>query len=120
MRSPGRHLAIACGALAFAFLCASPALAQLQKRRGLNPEQKKCADCHQKEIAAFRARSVQHPLVRKGECESCHRRHGVVGVLRLTAQDPDLCMSCHAGAEGKPAAPFSHPPRRTTKWTPLP
>jgi predicted CXXCH cytochrome family protein len=82
---------------------ATPA-AQLRKDRTLRPGQKTCLDCHDREASAYRSRASVHAPVRAGTCESCHRRHGVVGVLRLAAGDPDLCLSCHAGTEAPGAA----------------
>src|SRR6478752_4933151 len=29
------------------------------------------------------------------DCESCHKRHGVVGALVLKEEEPGLCLSCH-------------------------
>jgi predicted CXXCH cytochrome family protein len=117
-------------------LAAAPAfaqtqdLAQLQKQKGLRPAQKTCIECHGKELEAYKARASSHAPVREGKCEACHLRHGVVGVLRLAAADPALCLGCHApagqaesaqGAPGKAAAgkpagaaakpmTFNHPP----------
>ena len=82
-------------------------LAQLQKQKGLRPAQKTCVECHGKELEAYKARASSHPPVREGSCEACHLRHGVVGVLRLSADDPALCLRCHAAAEQAEAAKSS-------------
>jgi len=94
----------------------SPAEAQLKKGKVLRPDQKTCVDCHAKEVKDYAARSSKHAPVAAGTCEACHKRHGVVGVLRLVAEDPDLCLSCHTkegqkgGGPHPPAMTFPHPP----------
>jgi predicted CXXCH cytochrome family protein len=88
-----------------AFILAPPAEAQLKKGRVYKAQQKSCADCHGKEIKEFERRRTVHAPVAAGECESCHLRHGVVGLLRLSSEDPKLCLSCHAGAGGAATEP---------------
>jgi len=120
-----RFLALPLVLLAAAFLSAAPAEAQLRKGKVLSPTQKSCVDCHSKEASAFNAHASKHEPVREGQCEACHLKHGVVGVLRLAAGDPDLCLACHtmdgaavpkAGARKEavpkkalPVHKFSHP-----------
>ncbi|MBI3450305.1 MAG: hypothetical protein HY049_15500 [Acidobacteria bacterium] len=121
-----RLLALPLFLLAAALLVATPAEAQLRKGKALSPNQKSCVDCHSKEAAAYNGRASRHEPVRDGNCEACHLRHGVVGVLRLAAGDPDLCLTCHTmeGAAAQrtgsrkeavtarplPAHRFAHPP----------
>ena len=106
---------------AIAALSAAPAEAQLKKGKALKSKGKTCVECHEREVEDYRARESQHAALRDGDCESCHRPHGVVGILRLKAEDPDLCLSCHGaevqgGSAERPAGAakpmtFSHPPR---------
>ncbi len=98
---------IAAGLAAAPALAGPQSLAQLQKQKGLRPAQKTCVECHGKELEAYKARASSHAPVREGRCEACHLRHGVVGVLRLSADDPALCLRCHAAAEQAEAAKSS-------------
>ncbi len=80
---------------------AGEAGAQLKKGKLRKTERQDCLDCHQKEAKDYGARDSIHPAVKAGDCQACHLRHGVVGVLRLAAQDPELCLACHP-MEGEP------------------
>src|SRR6266545_3249757 len=33
------------------------------------------------------------------QCETCHKRHGLVGVLNLQEEEPKLCYRCHKKEE---------------------
>ncbi len=96
-----RTLRVTLAAAAAVSALVSGAEAQLRKGKALRPEQKHCVECHAKESAAYSSRSSKHEPVREGKCETCHLRHGIVGVLRLSAEDPALCLTCHA-MEGAP------------------
>lgn len=89
-----------------ALLCPSAAEAQLRKGRVFKSEKRACTDCHKTELRDYRGRKSTHAPVREGQCESCHQRHGVVGLNRLVSEDPLLCLSCHA-PEAKAAATAS-------------
>lgn len=80
---------------------APPAGAQLKKGRIYKQQQKTCIECHSKEVKEYSRRKTVHAPVASENCESCHRRHGVVGLLRLTSEDPQLCLSCHEGPGGE-------------------
>jgi predicted CXXCH cytochrome family protein len=117
--------------LAVGLLSLAPATAQLRKGKALSPTQKSCVDCHSKEASTWSGRASKHGPVVEGKCESCHLRHGVVGVLRLAAGDPELCLACHtmegapppSARSGKDIAPnrplkshkFTHPPGESLK-----
>ena len=115
MRIPAVGAALALSALA-AVLVASrgEGLAQLQRKKGLRPETKTCLDCHRAQQQSWDARPSRHEPVRSGRCETCHMRHGVVGVLRLVSDDPQLCLSCHM----QPHAAASRPPASSPKPAP--
>lgn len=105
------------------------AMAQLKRGRARGAQTKECLDCHKAEAKEYGSRRSRHAPVQQGSCESCHMKHGVVGVLRLAAEDPSLCLSCHAmqgvegtgkglGEKGAPAKGshlFTHPPREALK-----
>ncbi|MBW2266192.1 MAG: hypothetical protein JRF28_08550, partial [Deltaproteobacteria bacterium] len=56
---------------------------------------KKCVDCHQKEAEKFKKAKVVHGPVDDGDCELCHRSHGVIGGAYLKVDKKKLCYSCH-------------------------
>ncbi|HET7747675.1 MAG TPA: cytochrome c3 family protein, partial [Vicinamibacteria bacterium] len=77
-------------ALALTLLFAGGAQAAPPKIRG-----KACLDCHA-DVQKQAARTVVHaPFEDAKGCEACHKRHGVVGVLALKAEEPELCLGCH-------------------------
>jgi predicted CXXCH cytochrome family protein len=93
--------ALVCLVVSFTLVSLSaPAFAQLKKGRVFKAEKKTCIDCHKKETRAYKGRKSTHAPVRQDQCETCHLKHGVVGILRLVADDPDLCLACH-GPEGE-------------------
>ncbi|RKZ14125.1 hypothetical protein DRQ53_12325, partial [bacterium] len=55
-----------------------------------------CTSCHEMEQADAK---VRHEPFRKGDCESCHKPHGMVGVLRLKEIGALLCATCHDRSE---------------------
>lgn len=104
-----------------------PARAQLRKGKAYTTAQKECVECHKAELKDYSGRASRHKPVAEGKCESCHLRHGVVGVMRLSADDPALCLSCHGeiaagGARGpapegaaKARRAYTHPPEAALK-----
>lgn len=116
--------------LAAGVLAAPGAFAQLKKGRVFKAERKTCVECHKKEARDYRSRSSRHTPVQEERCETCHLKHGVVGLLRLTEEDPDLCLICHGPEERRPEGrgrrisqalkaekrvDFTHPPREGLK-----
>jgi predicted CXXCH cytochrome family protein len=55
---------------------------------------KACTDCHLKEFDRFKEGKLHKPVAEKN-CEGCHLPHGLLGALRLKAEDATLCYSCH-------------------------
>ena len=49
-----------------------------------------CTSCHEMEQAKAR---VRHEPFRKGDCDSCHKPHGMVGALRLIETERITVMS---------------------------
>ena len=66
---------------------------------------KTCADCHQDFIDQISG--TPHLENLEGSCEECHGPHGIVGVLKLTVEEPQLCLKCHEDAQAYLDA--SHP-----------
>jgi predicted CXXCH cytochrome family protein len=56
---------------------------------------KACTDCHSKELDRFKEEGKLHKPVAEKNCEGCHLPHGLLGALRLEADDGDLCYRCH-------------------------
>ncbi|HKY34245.1 MAG TPA: cytochrome c3 family protein [Candidatus Polarisedimenticolia bacterium] len=108
LHPPWRVLPLLAAALLLGSL---PAHAQLRRGKGLRPDTRSCLDCHKREAGEYAGRASQHRPVKEGRCETCHLRHGVVGALRLKAEDPELCVTCHA-MEGQPATGKGEPPAR--------
>ena len=76
---------------------AAPSRLGVERKPGLAA--KACIECHG-EVRSQRSRKVVHEPFRNDKgCESCHRRHGIVGTLALQQEEPALCYSCHAPSE---------------------
>jgi DmsE family decaheme c-type cytochrome len=58
-----------------------------------------CAQCHREQT---RPMIFEHPALREG-CTVCHDPHGSINAKMLTVRDSNLCLRCHAQAQG-PAA----------------
>ena len=75
----------------------------------VNPATAKCATCHE----AVMANPVKHPPALDGGCTSCHQftKAGGKTTVKLAADQPQLCLTCHAAmskaAAGTLAAPHA-------------
>jgi len=56
-----------------------------------------CLDsgCHAGKRDEYK-KAVVHAPVREEKCETCHKRHGLVGAVLLTKDGSELCYGCHA------------------------
>ncbi len=71
---------------------------------------KTCLDCHPEYQQKFSA-GVVHSPVDKGDCSSCHRKHGLIGGAYLKAEAPNLCFFCHKDlVEDLKKVTVLHPP----------
>ena len=52
---------------------------------------KPCAECHKKTLEQQSRKFVHAPFEKADGCESCHKRHGIVGSLALKEEEPKLC-----------------------------
>lgn len=59
-----------------------------------------CAQCHREQTRPF---VFEHPAMREG-CVVCHNPHGSINRMLLTQADNNLCLRCHAQAQGPGAA----------------
>jgi len=74
-------------------LVLSSGAAHAQLRKGARFQKgSSCTDCHEE---VGKGRRVAHAPLAEGDCTSCHRPHGLVGALRLQAEEPELCLGCH-------------------------
>jgi predicted CXXCH cytochrome family protein len=55
-----------------------------------------CAACHREQTRPF---VFEHEALREG-CVTCHNPHGSINQKMLVASDPNLCLRCHAQAQG--------------------
>lgn len=55
-----------------------------------------CAQCHRDQTRPF---AFEHEAMREG-CTACHNPHGSINRKMLTQADPNLCLRCHAQAQG--------------------
>jgi predicted CXXCH cytochrome family protein len=62
-----------------------------------------CSQCHRNQTRPF---VFQHDALREG-CVTCHAPHGSVNLKLLVESDPNLCLRCHAQAQG-PTVPAGH------------
>ena len=69
---------------------------------------KECIECHQPVLQEAKRKTVHAPFKDSKNCESCHRRHGVVGTLVLQKAEPELCLDCHADRKADLAKPHVH------------
>jgi predicted CXXCH cytochrome family protein len=68
-----------------------------QKRKVVS---KQCLDCHATAKQWKSKKVVHEPFRDDAGCETCHKRHGVVGTLVLVQEQPELCYQCHEKAAG--------------------
>lgn len=55
-----------------------------------------CAQCHRDQTRTF---AFDHPALREG-CVTCHNPHGSINRKMLVANNPNLCLRCHAQTQG--------------------
>ncbi len=60
-----------------------------------------CAPCHREQTRPF---VFEHPALREG-CTVCHTPHGSINAKLLAQRDANLCLRCHAQAQGPGAQP---------------
>src|SRR5271169_1400538 len=60
---------------------------------------KDCLACHAPVQKEYARKQIHPPFKDQRGCEACHKRHGVVGVLVLKAEEPGLCFGCHKKEE---------------------
>lgn len=61
-----------------------------------------CAPCHRDQARPF---VFEHEAMREG-CVVCHNPHGAVHPKLLVQRDANLCLKCHAQAQGAPGGLF--------------
>src|SRR5262245_34994023 len=69
---------------------------------------KECVECHEPVLQEAKRKTVHTPFKDSKNCESCHRRHGVVGTLVLQKAEPELCLECHADRKADLTKPHVH------------
>ena len=82
-------------ALLLAAVAASVPLTRGAAAEATGFRKKDCLDCHKKEAAAYQKLEYAHTAVKKGKCEDCHLRHGIVAKLLLKEPGNALCTKCH-------------------------
>src|SRR5512135_666510 len=97
------------GALA-ALFCAAPVSGGPQKLAS-----KECIACHAPVLKEASKKFVHAPFKDEKNCESCHKRHGVVGALVLKEEEPALCLSCHPKEDAAMKAAHAHAPVKEGK-----
>jgi DmsE family decaheme c-type cytochrome len=60
-----------------------------------------CASCHREQTKPV---VFEHDAMREG-CVTCHQPHGSVNNKMLAQPDPNLCLRCHAQAQGMNVGP---------------
>jgi len=78
---------------------------------------KACTDCHQPVLQELAKKVVHAPFRNTGGCDSCHKRHGVVGTLVLQKEEPALCYGCHQKQQEAFKAAHVHVPVAQGKCT---
>lgn len=68
-----------------------------------------CTECHQPFVETLAGRAP-HFADLGTRCEDCHDRHGLVGVLKLKQDEPELCLECHAETRQQLASGHPHGP----------
>jgi len=63
-----------------------------------------CVDCHKD----YLDREGPHATAEEG-CATCHKPHGLVGVLKLKAPQGELCTSCHENVQVAAEGSRLHP-----------
>ncbi|MGD8352720.1 MAG: cytochrome c3 family protein, partial [Pseudomonadota bacterium] len=81
--------------LAGAFLLMSGHQADAAKKKRTF-KRKECVDCHTQFKEEVLSRNNLHDILKNGDCEQCHLRHGLVGKLILKEDGEGLCISCHS------------------------
>src|SRR6476646_10269756 len=111
--SPGRRSLLLPGAVLGSLLLLS-GLSAAAPARIIS---KDCVACHPP-VAKQAARKFVHaPFKDQKNCESCHKRHGVVGALVLKEEEPGLCLSCHKEKDLDLKAAHVHAPLKGGKCT---
>lgn len=59
---------------------------------------KSCLDCHPAMAERFKQGYIHEP-VNEDRCDRCHLPHGLIGVVILREEEPDLCYTCHRELE---------------------
>src|SRR5262245_21003193 len=78
---------------------------------------KECVACHAPIQKLASKKFVHAPFKDEKNCESCHKRHGVVGALVLKEEQPALCLSCHKPEEPQLKLAHVHAPLSSGKCT---
>ena len=55
---------------------------------------KSCLDCHDETKRELKTKHAHRPF-KDEDCRACHKPHGILGALNLTAEGADLCLGCH-------------------------
>ncbi len=109
MNSSNRSIYIISGILLVAlFLTAGVSCVQ-QKKTRKKVTVRKCLQCHPEYTQKYTSGNVHDP-VRREECFSCHRPHGVYGKIVFRLQQPDICYTCHADVKPAEEARSTHEP----------
>src|SRR6185369_11330295 len=93
-------------------ICCLPAHGQQRKLAS-----KACIDCHQPVLQEASKKVVHAPFKDTKGCDSCHKRHGVVGTLVLQKEEPALCYDCHKKQQESFKAAHVHVPVAQGKCT---
>jgi DmsE family decaheme c-type cytochrome len=75
---------------------------------GAPAEARICSACHQNAHQQDMLEKNVH-AANEVSCSGCHQVHGSRHASMLKAQEPKLCLDCHARVEGQFARPFRHP-----------
>ena len=82
------------------FLAAAAWLAGgVPSHAALRVQARECISCHSPVEKELAKKFLHAPFKDPKNCESCHKRHGVVGTLVLKEPEPGLCFSCHKKEE---------------------
>jgi predicted CXXCH cytochrome family protein len=78
---------------------------------------KACTDCHQPVLQELSKKVVHAPFRNTAGCDTCHKRHGIVGTLVLQKEEPALCYGCHQKQQDAFKAAHVHVPVAQGKCT---
>src|SRR5215468_7745990 len=78
---------------------------------------KECIACHAPVQKEAGKKFVHAPFKDEKNCESCHKRHGVVGALVLKEEEPALCLGCHPKEQPQLKLAHVHAPLTSGKCT---